>query len=218
MDDADRAAARDGFPDPHVALAAGAQPPRGDLKSALRRARVENAERFDVISELRGAEVVLSGVRMVEVELSVVALYEGQPMMFEVMQYLDSNGFELCTVIHLVRPWGEPVHDLDQLRAAVDRAPADVLFQHTVQVQLRDPTAIELPSDDLSAWVAVVVQEDYRKHGIATYLLRRLAKIASEQGIVGFTADVLPENSAMLNSFKKIAAPLETWKFPPANR
>src|SRR5204863_152536 len=58
VDDADRAAARDGFPDPHVALAAGAQPPRGDLKSALRRARVENAERFDVISELRGAEVV----------------------------------------------------------------------------------------------------------------------------------------------------------------
>jgi hypothetical protein len=58
VDDADRAAARDGFPDPHVALAAGAQSPRGDLKSALRRARVENAERSDVISELRGAEVV----------------------------------------------------------------------------------------------------------------------------------------------------------------
>ena len=60
------------------------------------------------------------------------------------------------------------------------------------------------------AEVAVVVQEDYRKHGIATYLLRRLAKIAEEQGIIGFTADVLPENSAMLNSFHKVAVPIET--------
>jgi hypothetical protein len=57
VDDADRAAAREGFPDPHVNIAAGAQPPGGDLKTALRRARVESAERSDVISELRGAEV-----------------------------------------------------------------------------------------------------------------------------------------------------------------
>lgn len=70
-----------------------------------------------------------------------------------------SNGFELRTVVHLVRPWGEPVHDLEQLRAALDRVPADVLFHHTVQVQLRDPAALELPSDDFSAWVAVVVQD-----------------------------------------------------------
>jgi FkbM family methyltransferase len=47
------------------------------------------------LSALRGAELALSQVRMVEVELSVVALYEGQPMMLEVMQYLDSRGFEL---------------------------------------------------------------------------------------------------------------------------
>lgn len=59
------------------------------------------------------------------------------------------------------------------------------------------------------AEVAMVVQEDYRKHGIATHLLRKLAKIAEEQGIIGFTADVLPENSAMLNSFRKVAAPIE---------
>lgn len=59
------------------------------------------------------------------------------------------------------------------------------------------------------AEVAVVVQEDYRQRGIAEYLLRRLAKIAEEQGIIGFTADVLPENSAMMNSFRKIAVPIE---------
>lgn len=48
------------------------------------------------LSALRGAEHVLSHVRMVEVELSVVALYEGQSMMLEVMQYLDAHGFELA--------------------------------------------------------------------------------------------------------------------------
>jgi hypothetical protein len=57
VDDADRAAAREGFPDPPVNIAAGAMPSGGDLKSALRRARVENAERSDVISGLRGAGV-----------------------------------------------------------------------------------------------------------------------------------------------------------------
>ena len=44
---------------------------------------------------------------------------------------------------------------------------------------------------------------------LAIYLLRRLVKIAAEQGIIGFTADVLPDNSAMLNSFRKVAAPVE---------
>ncbi len=59
------------------------------------------------------------------------------------------------------------------------------------------------------AEVTVVVQEDYRKRGIGEHLLRRLAKIAEEQGIIGFTADVLPDNTAMLNRFRKVAAPIE---------
>jgi hypothetical protein len=70
-----------------------------------------------------------------------------------------SEGFELRTVVHLIRPWGEAVHDLDELRGALAAAPDEVLFHHTVQVQLRDAAASELPPDDLSAWVAVVVQE-----------------------------------------------------------
>lgn len=100
--------------------------------------------------------------------------------------------------------------------------------QHMVTLDYRDAMAIvgEVPvrgrkklmavgryyRNPATNWaeVAVVVQEDYRKHGIATYLLRKLAKIAEEQGIIGFTADVLPENCAMLNSFHKVAAPIET--------
>jgi acyl-CoA hydrolase/GNAT superfamily N-acetyltransferase len=59
------------------------------------------------------------------------------------------------------------------------------------------------------AEVAVVVQENFRRHGIAAFLLRHLAKIASQQGIVGFSADVLSENFAMLDAFRKVAAPVE---------
>jgi acyl-CoA hydrolase/GNAT superfamily N-acetyltransferase len=59
------------------------------------------------------------------------------------------------------------------------------------------------------AEVAVVVQEDFRRRGIAAFLLRHLAKVAAEQGIAGFTADVLSDNSAMLDTFRKIAAPVE---------
>jgi acyl-CoA hydrolase/GNAT superfamily N-acetyltransferase len=59
------------------------------------------------------------------------------------------------------------------------------------------------------AEVAVVVQENFQRRGIAEFLLRHLAKIAAEQGIIGFTADVLSENFAMLGTFRKIAAPVE---------
>jgi hypothetical protein len=56
VDDADRGAARDTLGATHLNLVGGAKP-GGDLKSALRRARIENAERSDVIAELRGAEI-----------------------------------------------------------------------------------------------------------------------------------------------------------------
>ena len=78
MDDADRAAAREGYPDPHVDVAAGASR-GGDLKSALRRARVESAERSDVMSELRGAEV--ARLEMLQEELA--------PVLAQVPQHCD---------------------------------------------------------------------------------------------------------------------------------
>jgi len=71
----------------------------------------------------------------------------------------EPDGFEVRTVVHLIRPWGEPVSDLEDLHAAVAAAPAEVLFYHTLQVQLRDPAASELPIDDVSAWVGGVIQD-----------------------------------------------------------
>ena len=59
------------------------------------------------------------------------------------------------------------------------------------------------------AEVAVIVQENFRRKGIAEFLLRHAAKVAAQQGIIGFTADVLPENHAMLETFRKIATPVE---------
>ncbi len=59
------------------------------------------------------------------------------------------------------------------------------------------------------AEVAVTVQEDFRKRGIATFLLRLLAKVALQQGIKGFKADVLPENLSMQKTFRKLVNPIQ---------
>jgi hypothetical protein len=56
VDDADPAVACDKNPETHLNLVGGAKS-GADLKTALRRARIENAERSDVIGELRGAEI-----------------------------------------------------------------------------------------------------------------------------------------------------------------
>ncbi|MBN9692805.1 MAG: GNAT family N-acetyltransferase [Verrucomicrobia bacterium] len=59
------------------------------------------------------------------------------------------------------------------------------------------------------AELAVVVREEYRRRGLAEFLLRELGKIALEQGIVGFTADVLAENTGMLALLRRLADPVE---------
>jgi hypothetical protein len=58
VDDTDRSGvARDRSSETHLNLV-GTAKPAADLKTALRRARIENAERSDVIADLRGAEIV----------------------------------------------------------------------------------------------------------------------------------------------------------------
>ena len=67
--------------------------------------------------------------------------------------------FELVGVVHLVRPAGIEVHDLEELRQALERVPERSLFHHTAGRLLRHPSSEELPPDDLSGWVAGVVQD-----------------------------------------------------------
>lgn len=71
----------------------------------------------------------------------------------------DPSAFELSAVAHLIRPWGKPAHDLEQLRQGIASAPDEVLFHHAVQYPLRHPGADELPPDDFSAWIFGVVQD-----------------------------------------------------------
>ncbi len=67
--------------------------------------------------------------------------------------------FELRGVAHLVRPWGSPARDLEQLLHGIASAPVEVLFRHAIQHQLRHPGAEELAPDDFSSWIGGVVQD-----------------------------------------------------------
>lgn len=57
--------------------------------------------------------------------------------------------------------------------------------------------------------VAFVVDEQYQGLGIATFMLKKLAQIAMERGIVAFTADVLASNKGMMKVFEKFGYPVK---------
>ena len=59
------------------------------------------------------------------------------------------------------------------------------------------------------AEVAVVVRDDMHDHGIGTELLSYLTMLAKRQGLLGFTAEVLVENGAMMHLFEKGGFDLE---------
>jgi GNAT superfamily N-acetyltransferase len=60
--------------------------------------------------------------------------------------------------------------------------------------------------DEQSAYgdVAFVVDEQYQGRGIATYLYKMLIRLAKEQGLKGFTAEVLDTNKSMIKVFVNI--------------
>jgi RimJ/RimL family protein N-acetyltransferase len=59
------------------------------------------------------------------------------------------------------------------------------------------------------AEVAFMVEEDYHGLGIAGKVLRHLAGIGKDKGIVQFHAEVLPENKGMLAVFNRSGFPIE---------
>jgi GNAT superfamily N-acetyltransferase len=65
------------------------------------------------------------------------------------------------------------------------------------------------PSSPRSAEVAFLVEEDYHGQGIAGRILKHLVRIAREQGVEQFEADVLPQNKAMLAVFARSGLPLK---------
>jgi GNAT superfamily N-acetyltransferase len=61
---------------------------------------------------------------------------------------------------------------------------------------------IKIPTTPL-AEVVFVVDEQYQRLGIASLLYRRLIKLAKEQRIKGFVAEVLFSNIGIMNVFRK---------------
>ncbi len=59
------------------------------------------------------------------------------------------------------------------------------------------------------AEVAFMVEEDYHGLGIASMILRHLAGIAKQKGVVQFHAEVLPDNKGMLAVFSKSGFPVK---------
>ena len=66
-----------------------------------------------------------------------------------------------------------------------------------------------LNQDRQFADTAFIVDEKYHGRGIASFLLSMLLNLAREQGIKGFTADVLADNKAMLKVYEKSCYPIK---------
>jgi len=62
--------------------------------------------------------------------------------------------------------------------------------------------ALYVPMDPTHAEVAVEVADHLHGRGLGTILIERLAAAAEQHGITHFTAEVLPENHAMLDVFR----------------
>lgn len=60
-----------------------------------------------------------------------------------------------------------------------------------------------------TAEVSFLVEEDYQGQGIATRILRHLARIARENGVDQFEAEVLPGNRSMLDVFSRSGLPMK---------
>jgi RimJ/RimL family protein N-acetyltransferase len=60
-----------------------------------------------------------------------------------------------------------------------------------------------------TAEVALVVKDEHQNKGVGTELLTHLVYIARKQGLLGFTAEVLRDNRAMLHLFEKIGFTVE---------
>jgi GNAT superfamily N-acetyltransferase len=57
--------------------------------------------------------------------------------------------------------------------------------------------------------MALVVDEEYQGLGIATFLMKMLARLAKERGLRGFTADVVASNKGMMKVLEKADLPVK---------
>ncbi len=60
------------------------------------------------------------------------------------------------------------------------------------------------------AEVSYLVRDDFQRRGIGAYLVKYLARIARENGIAGFEAEILPDNPPAMKVLHKLGFPVET--------
>jgi len=60
------------------------------------------------------------------------------------------------------------------------------------------------------AEVSYVVRDDYQHRGIGSYLVKYMARIARENGIAGFDAEILADNPVAMRVLHKLGYPAET--------
>jgi RimJ/RimL family protein N-acetyltransferase len=65
------------------------------------------------------------------------------------------------------------------------------------------------PPQRRRAEVAFLVRDDYQGKGVATQLLKHLMRIARDNGIAEFEAEMLPTNTKMLEVFERSGYPLK---------
>ena len=60
------------------------------------------------------------------------------------------------------------------------------------------------------AEVSYIVRDDYQRRGIGTFLVQYVARIARENGVEGFVAEILPDNYPAMRILSKLGFPVET--------
>ena len=71
-------------------------------------------------------------------------------------------------------------------------------------------------ADSHTAEVAIMVDDKYQNQGIGTAILAHLTYIAKKQGLLGFSAEVLKGNRAMMRLFEKMGFAIEKESLPDA--
>jgi acyl-CoA hydrolase/RimJ/RimL family protein N-acetyltransferase len=98
-------------------------------------------------------------------------------------------------------------HERLQEFVVIDYTQAMVILAVIVEEDREDVVGVGQYTIDQAthtADVAFVVRDDYQNQGIGTELLTYLTYLAKKQGLLGFTADVLMENTPMLRVFDKM--------------
>lgn len=67
-----------------------------------------------------------------------------------------------------------------------------------------------LNKDTNTAELAFLVRDDWQEHGIGSYMLDSMIRIARQRGVKAFTAEVLPQNIAMLHVFHSTGLRVES--------